>query len=370
MNKKIIKALSLCLSAVFIALCFTSCSLTEKKQAPEAVTVKTDLHDAVFTFTYGELSDVLSPDQVAALFEDYDSFNKDTTIDLSYNDIKSRFDSDDKDNHDFENVMALLSDEETAQLTANSEEVLKYFVENINKVKAEKPITEYAESFWTDKDFKFSQDGAESDSRIKQAAKYFEYFVTNGVNGKLSEGNNEKGYKLTKKGDSLDDIVYLYGSDKACLLTMDDVESVISSLSYEKEPYEEEYTDENGRTKKRTVDVVTGITRIISITLKDDRASVIKAFSERDKSVVLDEMKKAEGYFEVDDYSVEYNGCTITVTFNAATDNILTAVYDKNMTVSTEITGAGSLEYLGKQQLEFGCTDRVDYKFGWAEEAK
>ena len=359
---------------IMLTLSMSSCSVSDifstDKTRPEDLKVKTDLKDAVFTFTYGELREVLTPDKVAALFEDYDEFNNDTTIDLSYNDIYSRFWSDSEDENDFDKIMGLLSDEEKAQLTANSEQVLKYFVDSMNKVKKEKPITECNESFWTNGDFKFTQSGVESDARIKQAAKYFEHFVVDGANSKLSEGKAADGRNVTKEGEDLKDIVYLLGSDTGCALTMNDVESVISSLQYDKEPYEEEYTDENGKTAKHTVYAITGITRIISIKLKNNDACVEKAFSPRDKAVVLDEMKKAQEYFTVDDYSVSYDGCTIFVTFNAVTDNILTATYDKNMIINTSIVGTGSLEHLGKQDLSFGCTDRMDYKFGWAEEAE
>ena len=82
------------------------------------------------------------------------------------------------------------------------------------------------------------------------------------------------------------------------------------------------------------------------------------------------EMKKASDYFTVDDYSVEYNGCVITATFNAVTDNILSATYDKNMIINTDVTGVCSLEHIGVQHLKFNCTDRVDYQFGWAQEAE
>ena len=81
-------------------------------------------------------------------------------------------------------------------------------------------------------------------------------------------------------------------------------------------------------------------------------------------------MKKASDYFTVEDYSVEYSGCVITATFNAVTDNILSATYDKNMIINTDVTGVGSLEHIGVQHLKFNCTDRVDYQFGWAQEAE
>lgn len=370
---KKIKAVALILTAVMLVTMLCSCSvsdlLSKDEKTPEAVTVKTDLKDAVFTFTYKELKETLTAEKVAAIFEDFDELNDDVTIDMSYNDIVNRFEGG-EDDEDFKKMMALCTGEELAQLTDNSAEVLEYVVNALNGAKAKKPVVEYSEGFWTDKgSIIFTQNGEESDSRIKQAAKYFEYFVTKGAGDFLSDSENGKSGK-TEQGADLTDIMYLYGEEAACRLTMDDVESVISSLAYDKEAYKEHYTDENGREKTRDAVAVTGITRIVKIKLKNTDEAVLKAFSVRDKSVVLDEMKKASDYISVDDYNIAFDGCTITLTFNAVTDNILTAEYDRNMDITTEVTGVGSLEHLGTQNLSFKCTDRVNYHFGWAEEAK
>ena len=40
------------------------------------------------------------------------------------------------------------------------------------------------------------------------------------------------------------------------------------------------------------------------------------------------------------------------------------------MSVSTVVNGVGDLDYLGKQDLTFNCTDRMEYHFGWDDEAK
>jgi hypothetical protein len=259
-------------------------------------------------------------------------------------------------------MMDLLTEDEKAQLTNNADEVLAYFVEKINSVKTEKPIVQYNEGFWVDKDeseidkIKFTQNGELSDQKIEKAAKYFEYFVDKGVGGYFdNEENGKKG--TTKKGDNLNDIMYLYGEDIACKLTPENVESVISSLMYDKQKVGDET-------------VVTGITRIIKIILKDDEPSVMNAFSPKEKQHILEEMKKGSDYFTVDDYDITYNGCVITATFNAATDNILTATYDKNMIIDTDITGVGSLEHIGVQHLSFYCTNWVEYHIGWEQEAE
>ena len=359
MQSKVKKIISAVLLLSMITVMFSSCSIDSifKKdvEEPVAIKVKTDLKDAVFTFTYGELKNVLPQDKLGSLFEEYDKLDDDITIDLTYNDLSNKYG---EGSELFNSVMALLSDEEKAQLTNNAEDVLNYFVEKINKAKQEKPIVDYKESFWTDSgSIKFSQNGEDSDGKIKTAAKYFDYFVTKGVGDYLSNAENGK-TGVTENGTDLTNIMYLYGDTKACKLTPDNVVSVFSSVNYD--------TVKNSENE----DVPTAATRIIKIVLKDDEASVKNAFSLRGKENILKEMKKASSYFTVDDYNVGFNTCTIVATFNAVTDNILTVRYEKNMEISTVVKGVGSLEYLGSQDLSFNCTDCVEYRFGWEAEAK
>jgi len=373
MKKNIVKSLGIILAFVLVILSLNSCSVSElisgKTERPAEVSVKTDLRDAVFTFSYGELRNTIDSDIVAAIFEDYDELGDDVTIDMSYNEIVNRFEEGENDKQ-FKKMMALCTDEELAQLTANSHEVLEYFVEHINSVKTEKPIVKYTEGFWTDGgSFSFKQNGEDSDSKIKTAAKYFDYFVTKGIGEYFDNADNGKTGE-TNKGDSLNDIMYLYGEDVACRLTDENVKSVVSSLMYDYTEYSEKYTDKNGKQKSRDIKIPVKITRIITIILKDDEQSVSNAFSLGDKQAVLDEMKKAKDYFTIEDYTVSFDGCKIVATFNAATDNILTATYDKVMNIETEVTGVGSLEHIGKQEVSFTCTRWVDYKFGWEAEAE
>jgi len=358
------KTIAVILCVIMAVTVFASCSAEDviggNEEIPQEVSAKVDLKDSHFTFTYGELKTVLPADKLGTLFEEYDTISDDITIDLSYNDITTKFSDDDL----WKDVLDLLSEEEKASIKANEENVVKYFVDKINNAKSERPITQYKESFWTnDKTIKFTQDGNDTDSKVGIAAKFFDYFTVKGAGKMLPDAT-------TEKGDDLTDILYLLGSDKACELTADDVVSAVSSLSYDTQTVTEKVVNEKGKEENQEVKVVTGITRIITIVLKDDAASVLKAYSMHDKSAILDEMKKASSYFTVDDYSIDFDGCTITATFNAVTDNILSVTYDKNMGVSTVVNGVGDLGYLGRQDLTFDCTDRMEYHFGWDDEAK
>ena len=69
MKKTVLRTAALCLTAVMLMLMLSSCSISDllsgDGKTPREVKVKTDLHDASFSFTYGELRQVLTPDQVA-----------------------------------------------------------------------------------------------------------------------------------------------------------------------------------------------------------------------------------------------------------------------------------------------------------------
>lgn len=354
MSRKPVKIVSFISVLCLLAATLSSCDFKLEKNVTEPIVVSAavDLNDAVFTFTYAELKGVLSPDSLAELFKDYDKLSDEVTIDLNYNQIFVNFN---EDGDTFDKVMGLLSEDEKAALTANSEEALRYFIEHIQKAKDEKPTTEYDESFWTDDDsIKFSKDNIASEKELNTAVTFYKDIMLRKIDDRLLNGNAQ----TDEDEKSINDIIYLLGSDKACLLTMDDVVSVYSSLT---PTYEQNSNKEN---------VATEYFRTIKIVLKNNPESVKKAFTIRDKAPILEELKKGSDYFTVNDYNVEYNGCTITAVFNAVTDNLINVTYDKNMDITSDVTGTGSLEPLGTQTLTFNCTDRMYYTFGWPNEAK
>lgn len=88
-----------------------------------------------------------------------------------------------------------------------------------------------------------------------------------------------------EQGTDLTDKVYLLGDSCASRLTMDDVQSVITSLT----PTYEKDTDENN--------VPVSYSRTIIITLKNDPSAVAHAFSPHDKSAILSELKRVRAIF-------------------------------------------------------------------------
>ena len=278
---------------------------------------------------------------MATLFENYDEKTDDVTIELNYNDLKSRYSGDEEL---FQKVLGLLTESDRAALAANQAEVLAYYTQIVNQIKQQKPATVYSENFWVDDGtIQFTKDGvvSESDSTIAKAAKLFKDFAMQGV----------------EKAD-LTDILYLKGTDKVSELTMDDIDVLYSSVT--------PTTELNSKEEP----VVTALTRTVEIHLKADKASVEKAITFRDKTDILSKINQPQNSFTVDNYDFTCEGCVITATFNAVTDELLSLSYDKNMQVTASVTGEGSLESLGNQTLQFNCGSNMFYQFGWESEAE
>lgn len=370
MKKTAFRIISIALILVMMVTVFSSCDIVTffkgNNEIPNTVMLKTDLKDPSYTFTYGELKKAIPLEKLADLFESYDEKSPETEIVLTYNDITTRFNADvmKDDGKTLAAVWALCTPEEIAATTANKDLIVDYFNTLINNAKAQKPITEFDESFWTDDSsdtIMFSKDGKAVDNKtneynsLRAASIIFKNYVLDGAKGSLlghKKDSNGKTIKKTEKGDDLTDILYLFGSDKASLLTSADVESAASSVKAETTVIDE-------------VEYITGYTRTIAITLKENDESVLKAFSMHDKAPVLDELKKAKDYFTVDDYSTKFNACTIFVAINAVTDEITDITYQKNMTVNSSFTGANDYSSLGKVDIQFNCTNQMYYKFGW-----
>lgn len=381
MKSNSLRIISLLLLLAISLTSFSSCSNPFKAEVeiPKTVSLKTDLKDPSYTFTYGELKTVLPLEKLAPLFENYKEKNADSEITLSYNEIVTRFSADamKDDGKALEGIWSLATEEELKATTANKNEVIDYFNKIVNTLKTDKPAkTEYGEDFWTDDStdsVTFMRNGKEIDKdsdeykALRSAAVVYKKYVVDGAyNFLLGHTKDENGEtkNLAQGNDSLDDILYLWGEKDVSRLTYDDVVSAISSVKPDITTIEEDGTgDDKG--KKVEKDYVTALTRTVVITLKPDESAVKKAFSIHDKKPVLDEMKKASDYFTVEDYIITPRECVITAVFDAATDEIMTLTYQNNMTVNTEITGANNFASIGTVGLSFNCTDQMYYHFGW-----
>ncbi len=357
MQKRFLKPVSILLVLVMTVLLFASCDASTAQETPEpvAVTLKTDLQDAKFTFTYGELETVLPTELLSSLFEDYEEKTADTTIELNYNELKARYkDNDDKEL--FGKVLALLDADEQAALTANREEVMEYYTRIANALKVQKPATVYSENFWVHDDTILFTDAegnqADKDTPLAKSARLYKDMISDGI-AKALPNKTE-----AKAGTDLNDILYLKGSDAVSEITLDDIDAIYSSVSA---------TTENNSQEQP---VVTELTRTVEIRLKNDEASIRKAITFREPESVLQKLNRSENSFTVSEYTFVPHDCVIIAVFNAATDELISLSYDKNMAVTATVTGEGSIGALGTQTLTFECGSNMYYQFGWESEAK
>ena len=143
MKKNVMRIISLVLVVVIMTTAFAGCGSQVVRPTP--VTVKTDLQDVYFEFTYGELKNVMPADKLATLFENTNTKTDDKTVKLSYYEIVSKYGSEEY----FAGILALVSDAEWAQFTGNQQGILDYFNGKINEIKTTGVArVSYYEDFW------------------------------------------------------------------------------------------------------------------------------------------------------------------------------------------------------------------------------
>lgn len=363
---------------------FAGCSGSEINR-PEAVSVKTDLKDVNFTFTYGELKKVLPGDQLATLYENTNKKTDDREVKLSYYELVSKFG--DKDY--FADVIKLISDEEMAAFTSNQQDVLDYFNSMINDIKMNKTAyVSYGESFWINHgdgvSFK-NENGEllEGQSELKAAFRLYADMALQNIKAYLM--NSEK---TLEPGVDLTDVIYPLGEEKASTLALSDLYTetnaktgVVTQPVYTSLVYTYVYDlDENGDNAEykdgplegEYIFVPSEIYRTINIAVQPEEASLKKAFTVREKEGILEQFKVAENYLTVNSFEIGFNPCKISAGFNAVNDQMTYVTYEKNMVITANVTFTGSLAKYGTVIVEFPCTSSLTYNFGWevTEEAE
>lgn len=382
MKKNVMRIFSIVMVVVLMVATFAGCGGSEVNR-PEAVTVKTDLKDVNFTFTYGELKKVLPGDQLATLYENTNKKLDDREVQLSYYELVSKFG--DKDY--FPQVIALISDEEMAAFTANQQEVLDYFNAMINDIKVNKTAhVSYYENFWINHGngvtFK-NENGelVEGQDELKAAFRLYADMALQDIGSFLM--NSEE---ALKPGADLTNVIYPLGETSASTLTLADLytdkneetgivtQPVYTSLVYtyvhdlDEEGNNAEYTE--GALEGEYIFVPSEIYRTINIAVNPEEASVKKAFTVREKDGILEQFKVAESYLKVNSFEITFTPCKISAGFNAVNDQMTYATYEKNMVITANITFAGALEKYGTVIVEFPCTSSLTYNFGWSVEEK
>lgn len=381
MKKNAMRILSLVMVVVMMVTAFAGCGSENAVTRPEAVSVKTDLKDVSFVFTYGELKNVLPGDKLANLFENTNKKLDSREVELSYYELVSKFGGQEY----FPELIKLISDEEMSAFIANQQAVLDYFNAAINDIKANgasNPYVSYNESFWINhgKNVVFKDvngNELEGQDELRAAFRLYADMALKNIGSYLMNS----GETVLQDGEDLTDIIYPLGEKTASTLTLDDLytetdketgvvtqpvySSVVPTLVYD--------LDEKGNNAKYTEGELEGeyifvpseIFRTINIAVKPEETSVKKAFSIREKEAILKHFEVAKEYMTVNSFEIAFTPCKISAGFNAVNDQMTYATYEKNMVITANVTFTGALAKYGTVVVEFPCTSSLTYNFGW-----
>lgn len=386
MKKNFMRIVAVVLAITMLAVSFAGCGSTSEVNRPVAVVEKTDLKDVSFKFTYGELKEILPGDKLATLYENFNKKTDDRTVELSYYELVSKYGSEEY----FNDILALISDEEWAQFTGNQQEVLDYFNGMINDIKVNKTaFVSYGESFWinhggsegTNKDGSVNYDNVtvyfrDTDGNLldnqKEFRAAFRLYADNALQNIGSFLMNSE--EIVEKGEDLTNIIYPLGEKNASTLTLNDLytdkktntfpiyTSVVPTLIHDLDEKGNNAEDEEGE----YIFVPSEIYRTISMVVKPEEASVKKAFTVREKDGIMEQFKVAESYMILNSFEIAFAPCKITAGINAVTDEMAYATYEKNMIITANITFTGALADYGTVVVEFPCTSSLTYNFGWS----
>ena len=402
MKKNIMRILSLVLVVVMMVTAFAGCG--SEVVRPTAVTVKTDLKDVNFEFTYGELKKVLPADKLAVLFENTNSKTDDKIVKISYYELVSKFGGEEY----FKDILALVSDEEWAQFTGNQQGILDYFNTKINEIKTTGVArVSYSENFWInhggsegkDENGETTYDNVkvffrdtegnllDNQPELRAAFRLYADMALKNIGGYLMNISNEEKYQV-KEGDEddlvatdfnedLTNIIYPLGEKSASTLALTDLytetdaktgvvtypiyTSVVPTLVHDLDEKGNNAEDEDGE----YIFVPSEIYRTICIMVKPEEASVTKAFSIREKDAILKHFDVAKDYMTVNSFDIAFTPCKIMAGFNAVNDQMTYATYEKNMVITANVTFTGALAEYGTVVVEFPCTSSLTYNFGW-----
>lgn len=375
MKKVILKSISLALVLIMMVSAFTACSSDKAVDRPTEAKIKTDIGDVRFTFTYGDLRKAgVSGEKMASLFENTNKKTDDKTVSLSYFELVSTFGGEEY----FDSVLALIPQEDFAKFSENAERVLGYFNNLINTIKSDEcndVRISYREEFWINHGdgvvFK-DADGKELPNQ-KELKAAFRLYADNALKGVGDVLLNRGQDKATEFGADLTNEMYVFGSKTASDLTVSDLytdkenkiypayTSVVPTCAFDLDEKGNNAKDEDGE----YISVPTEWYRTINICVKPEEESVRRAFSIRTSDEILKYFDAAKAYLTVNSYEIAFEPCYITAGINAVNDEMTYCTYQKNMTVTMNVTFTGALQKYGTMLITFPCTDQMTYDIGW-----
>ena len=110
-----------------------------------------------------------------------------------------------------------------------------------------------------------------------------------------------------------------------------------------------------------------GAERTVTVVLKEpvSQTALLKAFETADVEYLIKEFKKTEQYIAVGEPEITYTACSITIKVNIETDEVTQIRYQKTADVTVPVTGAGSLESVGEQTVNFSTHPEIIYDFDY-----
>ena len=386
MKKNVIRIIAVVLAFTMLTVSFAGCSTSEVNR-PIPVETKTDLGDVYFEFTYGELKEILPGDKLATLYENFNKKTDDRVVKLSYYELVSKYGSEEY----FNDILALISDEEWAQFTGNQQDILDYFNGMINDIKTNGTArVSYYEDFWinhggsegTNEDGSISYKNVtvffrdaegnllDDQPKLRAAFRLYADMALKDIGSFLMNLSQED---ATEKNADLTDVIYPLGEKTASTLTLNDLytdektntfpiyTSVVPTMVHDLDEKGNNAEDEEGE----YIFVPSELYRTINMVVKPEEASVKKAFTVREKDGIMEQFKVAENYLILNSFEIAFAPCKITAGINAVNDEMAYTTYEKNMIITANITFTGALADYGTVVVEFPCTSSLTYNFGW-----
>lgn len=91
-----------------------------------------------------------------------------------------------------------------------------------------------------------------------------------------------------------------------------------------------------------------------------------KAFEIHDKAAILDEINtKGSDFIHVEDYSTVYEDCYIRASINGVSGEMMSATYEKNVTVTAQAECRGALAALGTQDIAMDLQENMNCTYTW-----
>lgn len=212
-------------------------------------------------------------------------------------------------------------------LKANTATIFEYFNLHVNELKDIKTSVKMSQKK------KIQKATDEEGNGVKMSDnEYINAAITSLDSYMLHNDGAEAAY-----GDDLKDFLPVKGASYVSGLTLDDIE------------------------KATCVD--DGLKRTITLDLKSPAlpAVIEKAYDMGNVDEVMEEFKKSEKYLTVKEPTLQYKDCQIILTVLVETDEITDIEYVKNIDVSTEVTGQGTLESIGTVPVTFRYQNTVKY---------